>query len=430
MKSLLIWIVTALVFTAAGGGVVYIWTHAAEREEGEPGEQASESQPSTEGASTQPVHEQRLTHDAAGNAILRLDEESQARLGIEFAPLAAAVNRPEMIAYGALQEDPARSFTVRAPLAGTVAMPTGAQWPALGETLADGTVVGVLEPRLGPVERADLSARLAGARADVQQAKAALEAMQAAIASKRRLHDEGKIVSDQALLEAEAQLKGEEAKLKGTLDTVHILESFMSSATTRPTDTLPLTVQLGGKVVETLVRPGESVESGQAILRVAQYDRLLARVTLPAGELLSADVTHARIAISGQAGEPLPAERVGVAPQADSVTGGQTLLFTLQTGAAALQPGMPIVAHLDLPGEPRQGVVVPRSAIIRFAGRTWVYVRIDPEQLTRRLAPTDIATPTGWFVAEGLQAGDPVVVSGAQSVLAEELSFSTAEEEE
>lgn len=428
MKALLVWVVSALVFTAAGGGVAFMWMHAHEKEGGEHAENAPTTQESPEGHGEAKTPE-RLTHDEAGNVVILVDTEAQTRLGVELTPLAEAVYHPELTAYGILQEDPALSFTVRTPLPGTVVLAPGGRWPALGEELTDGAVVGRLEPRLGPVEQADLAARLAGARADVQQAKAALEALQSSLESKRRLHDQGKIVSDQAVLEAESLVKVEEAKLKGTTDTVRILESFLSTTTTRPTEAIPLVVRGGGRVVETPISPGESVESGQLILKVSRFDRLLARISLPAGKSLDVNITKARVLIPGQP-QPLTAERVAVAGTADAVTGGQTVLFSLQAGQAALQPGLPISARLELPGEPRKGVIVPRSAVIRVAGLAWVYVKSDAEKLTRRQMPVDTPMFEGWFVAEALKAGDTIVTRGAQTVLSEELSFGTKEEEE
>jgi RND family efflux transporter MFP subunit len=429
MKSLLIWIVTALVFTAAGGFFVYAVMENREKGSPEEAKEAPATQESKD-SSEEKANQERLSHDEAGNVVILFDQESQARMGIELKPLAAAVHHPETVAYGTLQEDPARTFTVRTPLAGTLRATSSGRWPALGDVLEDGAVIGAVEPRLGPVEQADLAAKLATARADVEQAKATLEAMQTSLESKRRLNAQGKIVSDQALQEAESQVKSEEAKLKGASETVRILQGFMSSATTRPTEAIPLVVRTGGRVLETPLAPGESAESGQAVLKVCRFDRLLARISLPAGESLDARVTQARILIPGHEDLPLTARRVAIAATADTLTGGQTFLFSVEAGDIPLQPGMPIIAHLELPGEPRQGVSVPRSAVVRFGGSTWVYVKTDEEKLTRRPAPVDTATPEGWFVAEGLKPGDAVVVQGAQSVLSEELKFGTKEEEE
>jgi len=73
---------------------------------------------------------------------------------------------------------------------------------------------------------------------------------------------------------------------------------------------------------------------------------------------------------------------------------------------------------------------VPRSAVIRVGGSAWVYVKTAEEKLTRRPVPLDTPTPEGWFVAQGLKPGDPIVTRGAQSVLSEEINFGAKQEEE
>jgi multidrug efflux pump subunit AcrA (membrane-fusion protein) len=223
----------------------------------------------------------------------------------------------------------------------------------------------------------------------------------------------------------------EKAKLEAALKTVQILEAFTATTTQPATvESLPLVVSRGGRVMEVTAQPGEAIESGQPILRVAQLDRLLARISLPAGESLATAVTRAHVLVPGHETTPLKAAQVGVAPTADALTGGQTFLFAVEAADFLLQPGMAVTAHLELPGEPQQGVVIPRSAVVRFGGSTWVYVRSAEEKFIRRQVPVDVPTPEGWFVAERLKSGEPVVVRGAQSVLSEELRFGTAEEEE
>ncbi|MBN1489678.1 MAG: efflux RND transporter periplasmic adaptor subunit [Phycisphaerae bacterium] len=421
MKRLLSWLLTAVLFAAVGG--LCVWTFMAAHEEGggEP-EEVTESE-----AASGPV----VFHDEAGNVVVTFDHEMQERTGIEVKPLQAASHQPEAMAFGTLEEDPSRSFALRSPLPGIVRIADGARWPALGDTLEDNAVVGGLEPRLGPVERADLAARLATARADVDEATASLEALRASYERKRTLHAENKSVSDQVLQEAEASVKSEEARLQGAEATVHILQSFVG-VTTQPADTAPLTVTTGGEVAAVFAQPGEAVESGQPLLRVSRFDRLLARVSLPAGEISGAGIMAARIVVTGREDAPLEAKRVARAAMADAVTGGESLLFAVSEGDFSLQPGMTVAAYLQLPGAPETGVSVPRSAVVRLTGRAWVYVRTGNDTFTRQEVPVDVLTPEGWFVAEGLGPDDSVVVRGAQNLLSEEIKHQTVggEEEE
>jgi membrane fusion protein, multidrug efflux system len=78
------------------------------------------------------------------------------------------------------------------------------------------------------------------------------------------------------------------------------------------------------------------------------------------------------------------------------------------------------VGYLEVATESGQGVIVPRSAIVRSAGQAWVYVRPKPEQFTRRVVSLDWPTGAGWFVTTGLSDKDTLVVVGAQLLLSEE----------
>jgi len=64
---------------------------------------------------------------------------------------------------------------------------------------------------------------------------------------------------------------------------------------------------------------------------------------------------------------------------------------------------------------------VPRSAIVRFAGRTWAYAELGGDRFSRREVTPDRPTADGWFVALGWSPGDRVVTLGAEALLSEEL---------
>jgi len=353
-------------------------------------------------------------------------------VGLEVKPLEAAADEPEVPAYGSVQEDPAESFMMRAPLAGTVLASKSGGWVKFGEEIAAGTVIGGIGPRLGPVEQADLASRLASSRADVLAAKASLEAMRISLASKRKLHSEGKIISDQALQEAEANVTSEEARLAAAQETVKVLQAF-APPSTRPTDALSLIAVKPGRVVEVLVQPGETVEAGQVMLRLASLDRLFAKVSLPSGRSVP-QVVSASLVVAGHEEHLIPAQLVSPAPVADPVTGGQTFVLAFSPQNARVQPGMAVTAHLKVPGQPAKGVVVPPASVVRYVGAAWVFVKSGEESFTRREVPLNRLTSQGWFVlSEVLAPGDEVVVLAAQSLLSEELKYETgaggAEEE-
>ena len=114
----------------------------------------------------------RISRNAEGDLIITLDAETQKRIALETAALTADTVRPEVAAYGRVQEDPDASFVVRAPTAGILRAATGRNWPLIGETIPDDTSIGTIEPRLAPIESVDLATRISDARADAEAAEA------------------------------------------------------------------------------------------------------------------------------------------------------------------------------------------------------------------------------------------------------------------
>lgn len=360
----------------------------------------------------------RLSRDESGNPVLKIEKEMQERAALKVEEIKEASLPNEILAYGKFQEDPSRSFTLRSPSAGITRKAADREWPRLGESLADGTVVATLQPRFTPLERVDLQSKLTTAQAEVASTTASLEASKAAYERTKTLNAEDKTASDRALQEADARLKAEIAKLKAATETVSAIEASIS-ARSGATGPLPLAVDRGGEVVELAAQPGETIESGQPILRVAKYDRLIARIALPTGSRVPAEVTSARILPAGS-DRVLEGRRIGLVSSDPQLT-GETFLFGVDAAGVALRPGMVLTAYLQLPGEPTKGVLLPRSAIVRQEGALWAYVRTADDKFTRRQVEQATPVDAGWFVPGGFKPGEALIVAGAQMLLSEEL---------
>lgn len=337
-------------------------------------------------------------------------------MDIRTEAVVAVTRRQEVAAYGYLEEDPSRSFVLRAPVAGTVQGAAERSWPNTGQTFVDRSVVGVIEPRLAPADRITFADRLATSKADTQASEATLAAAQSALNRARTLNADDKNVSDRVVQEAEARVAGEQARLAAARQSVKLIESSLA-----PTHdaALPLELERGGQVVEVLVHPGESVESGQPILRVTRFDRLLARVDVPAGETVAPTLTAARIAPLGQEDRPIRGERVALAASVDPKTQGQPFLFRLSDSSSTLRPGLSVTAYLEIPGPVRHGVLVPRAAVVRQSGKAWVYVQTADQLFARREVALEEPLMEGWF-SRSLSPRDRVVTTGAQTLLSEE----------
>jgi hypothetical protein len=71
-------------------------------------------------------------------------------------------------------------------------------------------------------------------------------------------------------------------------------------------------------------------------------------------------------------------------------------------------------------GETASGVVIPAAAAVMSEGKYWCYLEKKPGTYVRTEVDTGIPTADGYFVTEGVAAGDKVVVTAAGQLLAKE----------
>lgn len=383
------------------------------------GHEAIEKEKANDAAVKQP---ERVEMDKDGNeAIIRLDDAAMSRVHIGAVTLTAATLAPSAVAYGRLEVDPSRNYVLRAPFAGVLASSNGYSWPGLGEQVGEGAHVGALTPRLAALDRVNLATQLATARADAASAEASLIAARAALIRAEKLNED-KTVADRALEDARATVRSGEARLSGAQESVRVIESALSGTTQ---SAVPLVAERAGQVVEIFAQPGEAIESGQPILRLASFDRLIARVEVPLGTHVDGRVANARVVAVGREGTPLGAEAIARTGAIDPTSQAETFLLRVSPGEVPLRPGAAVTAWIDLPGPPLAGVVLPRDAIVRTSGKAWAYacVGIDEGTFSRRQVALEHAVPEGWFVesGKGFEPGDKIVSSGAGTLLSEEL---------
>jgi hypothetical protein len=156
---------------------------------------------------------------------------------------------------------------------------------------------------------------------------------------------------------------------------------------------------------------------------LAAMETVLVRIDLPASEILESPPTSARIVtLSGKSAD---AEFLGAASGVDPQIQGRGFIFLIKPESLHLLAGEAVTGHLKIPGEPMSGTIIPRDAVVRTEGKGWVYVlNENGESFTRKEIALDHPVETGWFVTNGVTAGNHVVVTGAQTLLSEELKGS------
>jgi hypothetical protein len=150
----------------------------------------------------------------------------------------------------------------------------------------------------------------------------------------------------------------------------------------------------------------------------------LVRVTFPLGSLGDkppATLRLGRINESGT-GKRWTSTTLWAAP-ADTNVPGRSFFALLR--AADAGEGERLLAWTPV-GEPESGVQIPASAVIVSGGKYWCYVENKPGHFVRIELDTSMSMDDGYFVKQGIAAGDKVVTTAAGLLLARETNPSTA----
>jgi len=237
---------------------------------------------------------------------------------------------------------------------------------------------------------------LATLLADLATAQAASEASEAEFKRLKTLAAQNN-ASDRALQAAEAAAARDRAQANSTR--LKLLANWGSAIAAR--QDLPAFVHSLGSLATALIE-----------------------LDLPAGDSIEATPTGARLLTLANPGKTIEAQFIGPAPMVDAQMQGRGFLFLVDPNTSKLAPGAAVSGLLTLPGEAQSGVTVPREAIIRYNGATWVYRQTGNETFERLEVTLDRPLENGWFVREGLKPGDKLVTAGAQQMLSEELKGS------
>jgi hypothetical protein len=168
--------------------------------------------------------------------------------------------------------------------------------------------------------------------------------------------------------------------------------------------------------------------SGRGVLgALATGQTKLVRATFPSGSLGAGVPRHLRLAHffgDSKAGN-WTSGTVWEAP-ADVNVPGRSFFALLNSGAASEGERLQVWASAG--GAARTGVLIPDSAVVLSNDSYWCFVA-EPEGKFVRV-PVDTSRPLdgGYFVTDGVKAGDTVVTSAAGLLLARALNPSTEAE--
>jgi multidrug efflux pump subunit AcrA (membrane-fusion protein) len=234
---------------------------------------------------------------------------------------------------------------------------------------------------------------LASLVAELAVARAASEASQAELKRLKTLAGENN-ASERALQLAQAAAARDQAQVESAR--LHLLSGWSSAIA-------------GRQDLAAFVKSLSSLES------------VLVELDVPAGEAVNAAPKAARLLSLTEDRRPIEAQLIGPAMSVDPQMQGKGFFCLVVSNGTHLVPGQAVAGLLSLPGEAQSGVTLPRDAVVRFNGATWVYVQTSETTFERREAALERPLKEGWFVREGLKPEQKVVTAGAQELLSEEL---------
>jgi RND family efflux transporter MFP subunit len=272
----------------------------------------------------------------------------------------------------------------------------------VGDRVRPGQVIARLEQMNERNQLLSAQAALNAANADLVRARDEFTRQSSLI-------DEGFTTRAQ-LDQATAAFRAAEAQVKSATAQVSMAQDLVGFTV--------LTADAAGAVVARGAEPGEVVQAGQMIVRVAKDGGVDAVFEVPPQIMRTAARNRPiTVALTDDAQVTATGRVREVDPQADPVTGTFTVKVGLEAPPAGMLLGSIVNGRVTIEGDPL--IVVPSSALATTEGNPALWV-VDPATSTVALRPIRIARhePDSVVVAEGLTPGDTVVTAGVQTLRA------------
>jgi biotin carboxyl carrier protein len=382
--------------------------------------------------------------EKSSDRTLKFPEAAADSHGLKYAPAEEVPWREQVAVYGRVVPNPAATVTVQAPVAGTLR--GDGRWPAPGQRVRAGQVLGQVEIRVGRLEQLDLQGKLADALIRRKRAEEVCDrrrdlVKRQAQASPGTVTQLQKEEAEVQLLEAQLQVdtaRAAVALLQKALDEIEqrngprlraLASSLFGTApqagfpgqlpwgllawgSQEPAAlswSLPLSAPTDGEVTELGGQPDTAVEAGGLVLRLVDFRRCRVRLDLPPALLAAgppAEMDLSALAppapalagptnqLAGAApGPAVSARLLGAAPEVDPASQYARYWYEVDfrphgpelRDGVSWRPGLFVKSQLPAPQAAAQpAVAVPAGAVLFHQGRALVYVRTEPGRFQRR----------------------------------------------
>ena len=322
------------------------------------------------------------------------------RAKLEFAPAESASLTPVVNVTGTVTFDPERVAAVGARISGRVRRIL--KFP--GDPVKAGDTLAELESAdLGQAQSAVLATR-AHAEAASANEKRETQLSEARVSSQRDAE-----LAKATAASARADVHAAEQRVR----------ALGGNAGTE-IGILPITSPIPGKIVDSHVSRGQSVEPSATLFRVADLGRVwieLAVFEREIGHMTEGDEveispqTNLTITLKGKVAH--------VGDTIDQETRSGDVRVVVDNADGPLRPGQSVLAKIHTRTEPAPKILLPRDAIISIDGKPTVFVAHDATSVEPRSVTTGARDGLRIEVVDGLKPGEKVAVAGVFALKSE-----------
>jgi len=310
---------------------------------------------------------------------------------------------------------------VTPPVAGRLLLPAGKSMPLVGDKVAAGQVLALVQPSFSEV-----GARFVEAESEAVRSKLALEQAELAWQRIQKLA-QAEAKSARELQEAEFALKTAQAKYDAARSlqaTYRQASANLNGDTARPGQpAIELPSPIAGTVIrQSGVAVGEHIVADQAVFTVLDASRVFIEAHVPEASVQRLGATHAAsYEVPGEPGRfaPLTDEGVGrlvfLGIQVDAATRTVPLVYETTNSESRLRVGQSVNLWVET-ARAEETLAIPSSAIVEEDGRPIGFVQVGGETFQKRDLTLGIRDGHWVQVLAGIAEGERVVTQGAYAV--------------
>jgi len=223
-------------------------------------------------------------------------------------------------------------------------------------------------------------------------------------------------VAEQSVTSADQQIRLLDNQIKQTSAGQNI---FRSPRVNQPKRSFPLTAPITGIVNEIKATSGQQVETGAELLSISNLSTVLIEANVFERDLpLVRESTRASFTSAALLGEVYnigtadgDGRLVSIGQTVNAETRAVPVIYEVTNPSQRLRDGNFVEITIDTSGD-AQVLAVPKSAVVREQGETFVYVLTGGETFERRSIALGAEGSDFYEVKSGLKESDRVVVEG------------------